>query len=552
MKGEPDARFMRTALALAVLFVGTLLAGCIGGDDADLTVPETPLTNTPTYVLNAVGETVDANRFGAELPVFDMIKLTDRISGEPTVGVTRTGAIFYASIAFDVAVPGYGTLPSTVYYRSTDNGATWEDKSPQMAGVKTHPTSFDPYVYVDPTTGRVFAMDMGPHIACNKVSWSDDDGESWITREGACIPGGNDHPSIWAGPATAITNTAVYPNNVYLCTNAVSNIHCYLSPDGGITWIEVNTPGLGYDPDQANIVTNPTNPEATVNGALDGLCGALHGHGHTSWADGTTYLGRSNCGVPTVHTSQDGGLTWETTVISTDPKHDQGGLGWAHDISIATDSAGNAYAFWLGDFERSAYLAVSKDSGQTWGTPINVTAPGLTAVKLASIVAGDEGRIAFLYVGTETPLGWDVHERECTTEPAPIPIVTSGETTCEWVHPDELDNTTWNGYIGMSLNADTDDPVFATTLAHPADQPLKRGPCNGRCTGAGYGMYDFLDIDINPVTGEVYAALVDVCVEACDEPDATYFETEEDETSVGTISRVTSGVRLLAEPIAER
>ena len=53
-------------------------------------------------------------------------------------------------------------------------------KLPNAANaVDTHPTSFDPYVYSDPTTGRVFALDMGPHVACNKVSWSDDDGRTW-------------------------------------------------------------------------------------------------------------------------------------------------------------------------------------------------------------------------------------------------------------------------------------------------------------------------------------------------------------------------------------
>lgn len=523
------------AWAAAVLMAATtILAGCLGGlngvgptagdlgDDLDL-------DGGAPWVLDAARNRLPADAYPGEVPAFDIVKTSDRISGEPTIGVSRTGAVFYPAIDFDAV----GGLPMTRYMRSTDGGETWEDVSPQMAGVETHPTTFDPYVYVDPTTGRVYALDMGPHVACNKVSWSDDDGETWVTRDGACIPGANDHPSLWAGPATPLTNTAVYPNQLYLCTNQITDSLCYQSSNGGLDWFVATPSYLGYDPHRLEV--DPTDPEGTV---FSGLCGGLHGHGHTSWADGTVYLGRDWCGEPSVAVSRDGGLTWDRAVLSADPRHDPAD----HDISVGTDSEGTAYAFWVGNDARAVYLSRSFDRGYTWSTPINVTAPGVTAVKLPSLVAGAEGRIAFLYVGTEEPLGWQADDMKEGCDDADDP-------EC-YEHPEAYNRTTWNAYVGTSLNADADDPVFATVLANDRDAPLKRGGCNGRCFGDEGGMYDFLDIDIDPTTGQVWVALVDVCSGDCDGPDKGKFTVEE--KAVGAAARLMSGTPLLEAPIPER
>ncbi|MBW3582417.1 MAG: glycoside hydrolase [Euryarchaeota archaeon] len=522
---------LRAWLVLPLALVA--LSGCLGDEETVETVDPDPGTLAPLWILDAARNNLTAADFSETVPSFELVKASDRISGEPTIGITRQGTIFYPAIDFD-AVRG---LPKTVYMRSTDGGSTWEETSPKMAGVETHPTSFDPYVYVDPTTGRVFAMDMGPHVACNKVSWSDDEGETWVTRDGACIPGINDHPTIFAGPATAATNTAVYPNQVYICTNQITDSICYQSPDGGINWIATAPAYLGYDPERWQPPSEPSEA-GVVRSVFSGLCGGLHGHGHASWADGTVYLGRDWCGEPSVAVSHDGGLTFTKVRISDDPKHSPS----EHDVSIGTDTAGTAYALWLGDKARSAYLSVSKDKGLTWSEPANVTAPGVTAMKFPSLVAGSEGRIAFLYVGTENPYGNDAGKlREG--------CIDRSKSYC-YEYPDAYNNSTWNAYVGISLNGDSEEAVFVTTMANAADEPLKRGTCSGRCFGDKGGMYDFLDIDIDPTSGSVYLALVDVCSGECDGPGKGKFDVQEH--SVGTVARQLGGVTLLAEPLAER
>ncbi len=504
------------AFLVATLMVALTLAGCLesGSESGDELIGAIP---TPVWVTNAAGAEVASTAYGGDLPRLDLIHVTDRISGEPTIGITPDGAAFYASIAFDLDVPAYGTLPTTILFRSTDNGTTWEDKSPQIAGERTHPYSFDPYVYVDPTTGRVYALDMGPHVLCNKVSWSDDLGETWMTREGACPTPAADHPTLFAGPATAITNTLLYPNNLYLCSNQVAQSKCAISPDGGLSWLP-STP----------VFAEPVKPAELVEDWEDvgaWLCGSLTGHGHASWADGTVYLPKGHCGVPMVGVSHDGGLTWDQVVVAEGEEYMlQDGV---HEAIVATDTDGVAYYFWIGGNGTRAFVSVSRDSGVTWETPLDVTAPGVTAAKLPSITAGDAGRIAFLYVGTTTPSGWDVHEFD-----------DEGDV----VMTDELRAATWNAYVGMSLNAQDADPIFATTLAHPADQPLKRGSCHGRCFGDVGGMYDFFDIEIDPTTGKVWTALVDVCTGACDEAGA---DAETEQIAKGTVGVQVGGITLL-------
>lgn len=520
----------RMVLGMAALFVVVSLSGCLNDDTNDLQAGvDDALSSVPSWVLDADGNLTDASAFGAELPSFNLSVASDRISGEPTIGITREGTVFYPAIDFD-AVNG---LPKTVYMASTDGGVTWEERNPQMGGVETHPTSFDPYVYVDPTTGRVYAMDMGPHVACNKVSWSDDEGQNWVTRDGACIPGVNDHPTIFAGPATPLTNTAVYPNQLYICTNQITDSICYQSPDGGINWFATEPAYVGYDATRAEV--DPDNPE---RGAFRGLCGGLHGHGHASFADGTIYLGRDWCGEVQVAVSRDGGITFENVVISDKPEHDPS----EHDVSIGTDTEGNAYALWIGDKGRTVWFSQSFDSGATWTSPMNVTAPGVTGAKFPSLVAGDEGRVAFLYVGTENPYGHKIGQlREG--------CVDRSKTYC-YEDPDAYNNSTWNAYIGMSLDAHEDAPTFAITTANDPAEPLKRGACSGRCFGDSGGMYDFLDIDIDPTTGQVFVALVDVCSGECDGPGQGKFNAHE--KSVGTVARQVGGVYLLDAPIAER
>ncbi|MHB1261072.1 MAG: sialidase family protein [Thermoplasmatota archaeon] len=516
------------SLLVALLVASALFAGCADSDGPGSETPDgldSPvLQGRPVVVHRSGGIVVPAAEFLGELPAFTQLNVTTRISGEPTIAISRTGAVFYPAIDFDVGA-GATTLPSTKYFRSVDGGATWEDFSPNLANaVDTHPTSFDPYVYSDPTTGRVFALDMGPHVACNKVSWSDDDGRTWLTRDGACPTPVADHPSIFVAPANAMTEVLApnnplspYPHTIFLCSNQIADVQCSMSPDGGFTWLPSQPVFTGVDSQELS--------ERPMD--VNWLCGALTGHGHASFVDGTIYIGRSYCGRIMAGISRDGGLNWERVIIADGPEYAPRG---EHDVSIATDLDGTAYALWTGLNGTTVWLSSSLDKGASWSTPLNVTMPGVTAVKLPSLVAGASGRIAWQYVGTTTPSGWAVGASDDSGEPK---------------HPEELLNATWNAYVGMSLDAAAEDPVFATTTINTLDQPVKRGTCDGRCFGDVGGMYDFLDIDFDPLTGRLWTAIVDVCTADCDEPwaDADTFER-----SFGAVGKQVGGTFLLDEP----
>jgi hypothetical protein len=488
-----------TRTLVAVILGALALSGCLSGaepktDDTPPPPPKAAATGQPVTVQDAHQNILNASAFPGELPAFNTTTPSQRISGEPTIGVTRTGAIFYPAIEFD----GPNGLPLTHFMRSKDDGKTWTKKSPNVAGVDTHPYSFDPYLYVDRTTGRVFALDMGPNFNCNHISFSDDDGEIWVTQYFTCPVPIVDHPSVFAGPSPNPAGLP-YPNLLYLCTNGLFFAHCTVSADGGATWIE-STP----------VFTS---------------CGGLTGHGHASFADGTVYLPRVGCNQAQVGISRDGGLTWNTVNV---------GAGVGHEAIVATDTKGTAYMVWIGDANKAIYLSVSKDKGASWSKAINITKPGVTAVKLPSITAGADGRIAFLYVGTETPHGWAV---DATGDDGKL------------LYPHEFLAATWNAYIGVSLNADSDEPIFATTTAHPLEEPVKRGACRGRCFGDKGGMYDFLDIDIDPRNGRIWAALVDVCTGPCDQPGAN---AETTQNTWGMVGMQTGGTYLLDQAIPAR
>ncbi len=104
-------------------------------------------------------------------------------------------------------------------------------------------------------------------------------------------------------------------------------------------------------------------------------------------------------------------------------------------------------------------------------------------------------------------------------------------------------NAVWHQYVGFSLNALDDPPVFATTTAHHPADPIRRGPCfNFRCyidpglMGNGVpneAVGDFLDIRISPRTGAVWVALVDLCNDACAEPDGSPADEAHSRAAVG-------------------
>jgi hypothetical protein len=392
---------------------------------------------------------------------------------EPTIDADKKGTLFYAAAGFEQA---RGALAITDVMRSKDGGKTWDVASPRVLDQNSMPVSLDPYVIVDEDTGRVFTIDLT--VACSYLSFSDDQGDSWITNPLACGRPVNDHQTLFYGPP-ATSPTVGYENVLYYCWNDVASSACSKSLDGGVSFHPTGTPAYGgYEPGS----------EDPGFYGQDGFCGGLHGHGFVG-ADGSVFLPRELCGKPMVAISRDEGLTWDVIQVSSKRSISQPREGAGHP-SVVADAKGNVYYTWVAADDRQVYLSVSRDNGETWGRPILVSPPGLKEANLPQIDVGDPGKVAIVYYGSSN---------------SPFPKC---KDECD---PGDYAKTTWNGYVTITDTALDKDPVFFTGLVNKPSDPLVLQTCGpGRCKS----VFDFIDVVIAS-DGIAYGAFVDDCMDDC-------------------------------------
>ncbi len=397
------------------------------------------------------------------------VSYVGRPAAEPTIGVNANNTAFFAAGAFDsiVGVSGVARLARTVVMRSKDKGRTWQPASPPFALSETSTTepvfSLDPMIHVDPVTGRVFSVDL--FAGCSHAIFSDDEGATWQRNVLACGQPVNDHHTIMTAPPPPGLTTLGYPNMLYYCFNRVGDSSCGRSHDGGMSFVPAGSPAFtGVDPETAG-----------------GVCGGLHGHLGAD-AVGRIFLPKGHCSLPWVAISGNGGETWTRVNISKYTPMDD------HEVSVAVDTADNVYAVWADRTFRLPFLSVSRDHGASWSTPIMMAPPGVHEVNFPTIVAGDPGRIAVLFPGSESTDFSDA------TRP-------------------------WNIYVVMSVTALASDPLFTWTSANDGKDPVHRGSCGpGRCDAEdGGSMFDFLDIQLSPADGAFWGTASDTCV-ANDDP----------------------------------
>src|SRR5258705_4705045 len=278
-----------------------------------------------------------------------------------------------------------------VTFNDSVNPATafWEDKRSPLARV-----SVDPIMFVDDGhfggPNRVFSSQL--NLVTSELSFTDDDGNTWLPTQGSGQPAGVDHQTVGGGPyafPAPLTPTG-YPHGIYYCSQDVVTAFCSRSDDGGVTF----GPGI------------PIYTFASLNGAdvpvAPGSCGGLHGHVRVA-PDGTVYVPNNDCfdqnsvSRTGVAVSTDNGLAW---VVRTIP--DATSLSPGSDPSVAA-GANNTIYLGYANGDGHAKIAVSRDRGQHWTKSADAGTPfGVQNAEFAEVIAGDDDRAAFAFLGTTT------------------------------------------------------------------------------------------------------------------------------------------------------
>lgn len=401
-----------------------------------------------------------------------------REAAEPTIGVDKKNRAYYAAATFD----GPGGLAHTELLRSRNNGRSWKNVTPEAVPGQELPVTLDPYVYVEEDSDRLFNLDL--YVASGFLSFSDDGGKTYTTNPLSSGPNPvNDHQTLFAGPAPEGSllqpTDPNFPELLYYCFNRVTDSSCSRSIDGGVTF--QNSGAVAYP-----------GVEPKEGGAF---CGGLHGHVSTD-RDGNVFLPKGHCGRPYMSVSMDAGITWKRGRVSDriDMPDNQ--------AATATDRDGNVYYVWYDSTYRLPWLSVSRDHGLpgSWGDPIMIAPPGVREVQWPTIAAAGPGNVVITFPGTN--------------------------------EADQSDLTrAWDYHVVTSTNMLRANPTFVSNISNPADDPVHRGDCPGRCGN----MLDFLDVIVSPAGKHpAWATVVDTCTELDNcATDANAIGFDEDDTSDG-------------------
>lgn len=405
--------------------------------------------------------------------------------GEPTIGVTAANNIFFRC--------------EDRTTKSTNNGSSF---TPVRF---TSFVSFDPMLWVDPVTSRIFMDDLT--IACSTLSVSTNEGATWgvaanLPNPAACGTPGNDHQKIVSGPWVPGTprNPGLHSRAVFYCYSGVVYSACSLSPDGGLTW-EPAVPATG--------------PVGLGSGAptLDRACGGLHGHPHIA-LNGAIYLPHYNCSsTASVSVSTDEGLTWRTRLVSGTGSSTDGD----NDPDVTSTPNGRVWMTWInranvgGTVKSLPYVAYSDNQGVSWTTmAVGLGTNTVNTATFPTITSGDNGRVAVSFLGTSS---------------------TGGNAGPEGV----ASSAVWHVFVAITYNNGT-----AWTTDQATTDPVQRGTiCMGGTTcGADRNLLDFIDSTVDKY-GTVLVAYADGCTTtACTAATGTPSDSR---SSQGKVARQDSG-----------
>jgi hypothetical protein len=388
---------------------------------------------TPGFVVSASD---------VKIPLTPILEADPDFAGEPSIGIDwSTGAGMFMA----------GTAVQKVTFNAATSKVTWSDASPFFGTSQ----NLDPILATDPATGTTIAG--GDTGACSAMFRSTDDGASWLPTLPCSAT--TDHPTVGWTPSALHPGSRVW----YYCQQQGLQA-CATSTDDGVTWI----------PGSADL-------------ALD--CESLHGHIRGS-VDGTTYLPSSLCfdadsniKVGGLRTTDDG-ATWQPYTIPYAPQPSDG-----FDPAVATTPDNTLYEAW-GDESFHPAIAVSKDHGTTWGPKTDLAStvsPPLVAATFPTLVAGDNGRVAYSFLGTS----------------AGAPGVDPFTTGFHGV---------WYLYTSFTY-----DGGQTWTTVQDTATPVQYGEIDagGTTTGGQRNLLDFMDSSLTK-DGRVVVAFADGCLADCE------------------------------------
>jgi len=413
-------------------------------------------------------------------------------AGEPSIGVDwNTGKVFIEA--------GNHTLRVTFDDAVTPATAFWEDKRSPFSRV-----SLDPILFTDSLnrgTQRTFASQLDG--ACSETSFTDppSDGDTWFPSQGCGVPAGVDHQTIGGGPyAFPAPPTQSFPHAIYYCSQDIATAFCARSDNGGLTF----GPGI---PIYTFLSTGGVPPEVPVT---VGACGGLHGHIRVA-PDGTAYVPNHDCKDANnvdrvgVAVSTNNGTSWIVKTVPDSNTNRNGG-----DPSVAGGANNTIYLGYVNS-DGHAKIAVSRDRGNHWTKSKDVGTPfGIQNAEFPEVIAGDDNRAAFAFLGTRTP---------GDTQSADFAGV-------------------WHLYIAFTYDGGNH---WTTVDATPNDPVQRSCIWNGGGSNQCRNLLDFNDITIDRC-GRVLVGYADGCTGACvSDPNQNNFD------ALATIARQTGGRGLFAE-----
>lgn len=387
--------------------------------------------------------------------------LGGRLFGEPSIGVDpRNDDVMYQA--------GLNTMRGVFNNSNTPATVTWTN----VSGTVNDTASEDAILFVDRGTGRTFVSQL--ILACSLSQVSDSDGPPWTTATKPCqTPAAVDHQTIGAGPCAIPAPCGVaYPNAAYYCSQNIGEAECALSVDGGLNY------------GAASVMWTSAQ------------CFGLHGHVKVAPNDGTVYVPDKACGHPecliTTSTagpnchpgfavSTNSGTTWTVHTISDGhtPLYDTG------DPSIGIGAQGTMY-FGYPDRNGHPKIAVCTNHGTTCGPSVDVgSAFHIQSTEMPAVVAGDDNRAAFAFLGSTMP-GDD--QENAFTGTWHVYIAFTYDTGAHWT----------------TVDATPDHPVQRGCIEFNASCPSSRGSDDQR------NLLDFNDATIDR-EGRVLYAYTDGC-----------------------------------------